>query len=679
MRCDHAVPLWKGEVDRRLIPFVVLALLASVTIVRADTSAMADTSELAGGGDLTELSLEDLLKIDVISVSKHSERLASAAAAVSVVTGEEIRRSGARSIAESLPLVPGMDVARKNANTYSISARGFQSAGDKLQVLVDGLSVYTPLTSAVFWDVLDVVMPDIDRIEVIRGPGATLWGSNAVNGVINIITKSSADTRGGPVHAGIGNELREFGAVRGGTTIGQVGDARFYAQAFDLDDAKLPSGAAAHDGQRQVQGGLRSDWRLSESQQASLSGDLYAGREHSVGAESKQPVEASLNGANLSGRWSIATGARCSASVMFTYDHYRRSISETYSEQRDTADFGIQHQTWIGDHNEIVYGAGYRYTRDRTGGPPLAIIFLPASRALQTWSAFAQDQIYFGPDVVWTLGSKFEHNDFTGYEIEPGTRLGWQLNETWFSWGAVSRAVRTPNRIDSDIAIFCTPPSGFTGLCAPNTTLSIGNPALRSEKLLAYEWGLRYLGSRVWSADLSSFYNDYRNPLSTETTPPFGFMLSNKLKAHGAGGEASLNWRPYRTPDLKAWYSLLAVGDHAVAGSADANGPTTDSGDSPRHQLGLVVSWQPLPDWYLNGSLRYVDKIHQASSPSATSGSVTGPGYAELNLRAAWRLWTALELGLAGENLIHVRHPEYGSESSRSELQRAVLFDVALT
>lgn len=613
--------------------------------------------------DLTELSLEELLDIDVTSVSLRPEPARHAAAAITVLTAEDLHRAGVQSIAEALRLVPGMNVARRNANTYSISARGFQNGGDKLQVLVDGRSVYTPLTSAVFWDVLDTFIPDIERIEVIRGPGATLWGANAVNGVVNIITRSAADTHGGMLQAGGGSELRGLAALRSGSAVGKVGDARFYAKAFERDDSELANGANARDAQRHVQGGMRSDWRLGANQTLSLSGDLYAGTEKAVGALSRAAIENELNGANLNGRWALRTSERGSLSATLSYDQYRRSLPETFREHRETWDLGLQHQTWIGSRHEWAYGIGYRHSHDSTGGAPLAVIFNPDSRELQTFSAFVQDQIHFGDNLTWTLGTKFEHNDFTGTEIQPGTRLGWQFHRQWFGWGAVSRALRTPNRLDTDVAIYCPPPDGIPGLCGPDVTLNIGNPDLRPEQLLAYEAGLRYLGGRRWSADVSLFFNDYEDLRSTEVVPPPFGQLDNKLSGEGHGGELALNWRPLDTLRLNASYSYLQLDVKVDGDGTDTRGARTASNGSPRHQAGLLANWQFAPAWSLSGFARYVDAI-ETSSPV--------PAYSELDLHLSWRPWAPLELRLSGQNLLDAQHPEYGPPASRGELQRAV-------
>jgi iron complex outermembrane receptor protein len=629
--------------------------------------------------DLTELTLDDLLKIEVISVSKRAEPVQAAPAAIYVVTGEEIVRSGARSVAEALRLVPGLQVARSNANTYRISARGFDSGGDKMQVLVDGRSVYTPLTSSVFWDVLDTFLPDIDRIEVIRGPGAMLWGANAVNGVINVITRSSADTHGGKVLAAVGNEERAAGAVRLGTTVGGAGHVRFHADAFERDDSELGGGDKSRDGQRHVQAGLRSDWSLAPAHTLTVSGDIYDGSERAAGAVSRGPISTELGGANVNARWSWAAGAGNQVSAELSFDRYRRETPETFSERRRTLDFGVQQDAHLGARSDLTWGLGYRDTHDDTGGPPFAIIFSPGARTLRTWNVFVEHQLRFAGDrAVWALGSKLEHNDVTGFEVQPGTRIGWKMSPSWFTWASVSRAVRTPNRLDQDIAIFCQPPLDAVIGCAPGGRVPIGSRDFASERLTAYEAGLRYSDKRFWSADLAAFYNDYTDLRSTERTGPgpVDFRFENKLRGRGVGGEASLTVRPNQRLDLRAWYAYLDLRTGRRADSNDVASGATIEGSTARHHAGLRANWQPEPGWNLASTVRCVGRLPRTGTPSATTGRTDVPGYVELDLRASRRVWSDLELAVVGQNLLHASHPEFGPESSRGEFQRSLILEI---
>jgi len=628
--------------------------------------ACADDTVLAGlPSDLTELSLDQLLRIEVTSVSKRPEPLAAAAAAIHVLTGDEIRRAGVRRLAEALRLVPGLNVAQVDARTYAISARGFNAtSADKLQVLLDGRSVYTPLTSAVFWDVLDTYIDDVERIEVIRGPGATLWGANAVNGVINIVTRSAQATHGTVVSGGGGSEERAFAALRTGAAVGRLGSARIYAKAVDSDPTVRADGSDAQDGWRSQGAGFRSDWRTGGAEALTLSGDLYTSRfgaAPSLVDPDGDPTRA--RGGNLLVRWTHGADAASGWSLQAYYDGYRREIPGVYGERRDTVDLDFQQRLPLGERHALTYGLGYHNSHDRTAGPPdVAIVFLPGSRTLQNPSAFVQDQysLYDGR-LVFTLGSKLEYNDFTGFEVQPGVRVGWQPNEHLFTWAAIARAVRTPNRLDSDIAIFCPPPDGYPGVCGPGL-LRVGNPGFRAETLVAYEWGMRLWSRHALSLDLSTFYNDYSDLRSQEQPDqdnPF-IRFANNVAAHSYGGELVLGWYPLSSIGVQSWYGLLRIDAQTRAGT-DATTAANLEGAAPRHQAGLRVSLQPAERWSVDGFLRYVDELPKDSIPA----------YTELTLRVAWRPLPALEAALVGRNLVDDAHVEFGSTANRKAIQRA--------
>ncbi len=610
--------------------------------------------------DLTELSLEDLMAVEVVSVSKRAEPLQEAAGAVFVISGEEIRRSGARSIAEALRRVPGLHVAAADTSSYAISARGFNSTtADKMEVLIDGRSVYTPLFSGVFWDALDTHMADIERIEVIRGPGATLWGANAVNGVINIVTRKASAADGTLLSLSGGNELRAQGALR---TTARIGDGamRIYAKAFELDDAVHADGSRANDGQRQAQAGFRLDLGDPTDLAVTLSGDVYDGRLHDDDALSGARIQTDTSGANLNARLSWGLGDMGSLDLRTYLDTSYRRVPGLFEEKRDTVNADLQHRFGLGDH-ELIYGFGARLSRDETGGPPLLIVFSPPDRTVKIFNAFVQDKISFaGGRVKWTIGSKFEHNDFTGFEVQPGTRLGWVVDERWFTWSALSRAVRTPNRLDHNIAIFCPPPDGLPPFCGPGV-FPIGSPGFESETLTALEWGLRYTDHATWSADLALFLNRYDKLRTTEATPPFG-AFANRAEAQSLGGEISLTWRPAEQVELRGSYSYLGLDISTDPGSTDPDGDAREDTD-PRHQATLRLNWQPAPVVNLDAFVRHVSRLETTEVPA----------YTELNLRLGWRAHPTLELALIGDNLLDAQHPEFGQAGpDRVELQRSV-------
>jgi len=615
----------------------------------------APAAAAKAAADFTGLELEQLMAMEVTGVTRRAESYAHSPAAVFVLTGEDIRRSGARSIAEALRLVPGLFVGRSNAQTYAVGARGFSAGNsDKLQVLVDGRSVYTPLTSAVFWDVLDTYLPDLERIEVIRGPGATVWGANAVNGVINIVTRPTSETQGTHVHLGGGNEEKAFGGFRSGRPLGDWGHGRAYAKAWERDASRLAGGGDAADGQSQVQAGSRIDAALGRWGRLAASGDIYQGNQHS------STGDVAVAGRNLGAEWTYAWAQAGDTHLRFYYDGYERDIPGVFAENRDTLDLSLLHnQSPLGRHRLSV-GGGARLSRDETGGPPRLIIFDPQDRSLRSYSLLLQDSIAWGTGGSLILGGKLEHNDLSGYEFQPGARLGWPVSEQVFSWLAVSRAVRTPNRLDHDIAVFCTPQAIAAGLCqTEGEVVRIGNRGFDSEELIAYEAGLRSQWADSVLVDVALFYNDYEELRSVEP----GLRFDNGLEGHGYGGELSVSYHWSRALGLQLFYSYLQLRIERQPGSADPTTVATLEGSSPEQQAGLRVSAQPLPALQLDAFLRHVDRL-PAQGVDA---------YTELRLRAGWWLRPNLELSLAGDNLLDASHAEFGSNrATRGEPQRSL-------
>ncbi|HVT34149.1 MAG TPA: TonB-dependent receptor plug domain-containing protein [Nevskiaceae bacterium] len=628
--------------------------------------------------DLTQLSLDDLLKIQVVSVSKKAEPVGEAAAAVFVLSGDDIARSGVHRIADALRMVPGLQVAQPNANNYDISARGFANTGDKLEVLVDGRSVYSPLTSSVFWDVLDTYLPDIERIEVIRGPGATLWGANAVNGVINIVTRSARDTVGAAADVYGGNELRYGGSARLGLRTGDNGALRLYAQGHSLDGAARADNSALADGMNEARAGFRGDWQLGSGSLMATGGGYEATENFNTVSTSGTlgaPVEADRSGGHLLARYECCAQVDGGWSLQASYDGYRVNEPTAYAEQRRTGTLDFQQQWLLGTRHTLIYGAAMKFSRDSTAGPPMAIIFDPAARTLSTYSTFVQDQVSLldGAGTL-TLGSKFEHNSLSGFEVQPGVRFGLKVTPALFSWASISRAVRTPNRIDDDVAIYCPPPAGFPGVCGPGV-FRIGNPDEDSEKVVAYEWGARLRTGATLSWDLASFFNDYTHLRSTEPGAALPHF-ANELDGHGYGAELAVVWKPLQQLELRPWYSYQALHIHQRPGGADMTAPANDEGSAPHHQAGLRVLYEPAPRWNVDAYLRYVSRLAQTSTPSASSGPTSVPAYTELSLRVARQLGSGLELSVAGDNLLDAQHAEFGASASRGELQRSLLLEL---
>ena len=447
------------------------------------------------------MSLEELSNLVVTSVSRRPQSLAEAASAIQVITGEEIRRSGATSIPEALRLASNLQVGQLNGNNWAISARGFNSTvANKLLVMIDGRTIYSPLFAGTFWEAQDVPLYDVDRIEVISGPGGTLWGANAVNGVINIVTRSASETQGLLVRAGGGNELREDGAIRYGGTAGST-SYRVYAQYAGRDAADLPSGADIGDGSNVGQAGFRLDWASGDGDVLTVQGDA-----NEVHTDNPFTDDSTSRSQNILARWRRQFSATSELQVQAYYDRALRRVPSSYGDDLQTFDIELQHRFQAGSRHNIVWGLTYRAEHDDFDNVVYALD--PPHRTLHRPGGFFQDEIALLPDSLHlTVGTKVEDNEYTGAEWQPSVRLAWSFNEDSLLWGAVSRAVRTPSRIDRDLANRTRPP--FTA----------GNPDFESEKLIAYELGLRTQPSRPLSLSLATYYNDYDDLRSFEPPP----------------------------------------------------------------------------------------------------------------------------------------------------------------
>ncbi|TMB86911.1 MAG: hypothetical protein E6J45_13170 [Chloroflexi bacterium] len=423
-----------------------------------DTSAQRPDSTLSAEA-LKKLSIEQLMNLQVTSVSKRPERLSQTASAIQVITRDDMRRSGASSLPEVLRLATNLQVAQVDARQWAISARGFNSTtANKLLVLIDGRTVYTPLFSGVFWDVQEVPLTDVDRIEVISGPGATLWGANAVNGVINVITQGAKQTQGLLLSGGGGTEQRAFGTVRYGGALGSSVRYRIYGRGFGREATALPSGQDAADDWHLGQGGFRMDWDASNVNRVTLQGDLYDGR-----IAQRSAGDITVGGGNVMAKWSYTISDRSSLAAQLYYDRTHRHIPGTFGEDLDTYDVDLQHRARLGVRHDVVWGLGYRLSNDRVANSS-ALAFLPPQVARQWFTGFVQDEIALVPNRLHVaLGSKIEHNDYTGFEIQPSGRVNWGLSPSGTLWAAVSRALRTPSRIDRELFAPAQPPYFLAG------------------------------------------------------------------------------------------------------------------------------------------------------------------------------------------------------------------------
>jgi iron complex outermembrane receptor protein len=619
-------------------------------LLAAAPALPAQEAQRPPASDLKRLSLEELMEIDVTSVSRRSEPVSGAAAAITVITGEDIRRSGATNLPNALRISAGLQVAQSNGNTWAISSRGFNTTtANKLLVLIDGRSIYTPLFSGVFWDVQDVPLEDIERIEIIRGPGATLWGANAVNGVINILTRSARDSQGTLVSLGAGNEQRALVTARQGGTLANGTAYRVYGRYSYMDSLALASGDGAHDPLRRGQAGFRLDREDGGAGAFTFQGEAYHGL---TGQTVVVTADTVLDGANLVGRWTRNYSENSGTDLQVYYDYTHREIPLWFEEHRHTLDVDYQHRLPFGSRHEVVWGGGYRVTHDQVGNSP-GVAFLPDSVTESLFSAFAQDEIALATHVRLTLGTKLEHNHWTGFELQPSARLAWTPNEHRTLWGAVSRAVRTPTRYDEDIIFFNA---------AGGVTLQ-GSPSFQSEELLAWELGYRIQPRTGLLVDIAAFYNVYDNLRSYEPTAPpavFPYHFGNKLEGDTWGIEmrASLQATPWWR--LHAAYTYLGKDLALDPGSYDPTDGKLE-GNDPRSRFVLRSQMDLARGFELDGTLRYMGRL-----PSPVV-----PAYTELDLRLGWHATDRLELSLVGQNLLHARHPEFGAPTPlRHEVQR---------
>jgi len=665
----------KSARQRRLARLGVGAglLAAAMVVVRAEEGTAAAPSAPLGEptpskdteGPLAyrKMSLEELMSLDITSVSKHSEPYRDAPAAIQVITEDEIRRSGATSIPEALRLADNLEVARKNSHDWAISARGFNTElSNKLLVLIDGRTVYTPLFSGVFWDEQDYLLADIDRIEVISGPGGTLWGANAVNGVINITTKSAKETQGTYLEAGGGSTLRDFGGLRYGGSLGTNTFYRIYGKYSDQANEVIANGTGASDGWSRGQGGFRVDSEPSPQNLITLQGDVYASGEHvPTGGSAK------TSGGNLLGRFSHTFSEDSDLSLQVYYDrtHLYDPVPKSafapagiLVNDLDTYDVDFQHRLGLADWNHLVWGLGYRFTRDASQNAP-ALAFRPPVLNQDLFSGFVQDEIKIMRQLSLTLGTKVEHNDYTGFEVEPSARVQWDVATNHMAWGAVSRAVRTPSRIDRD-AFEPNPPPRILG----------DSPHFLSETLIAYELGYRAQIGPRFATSVSGFYNEYDDVRSLGFTPAtiVPLFFQNNLEGSTYGLELSASYQVTSWWRLHGGYDLLKEHLRVKPGQVDLNHALNETSD-PQQQFSLRSSMDLPGNVEFDPMLRWVDTLHN------NNGGVVGtvPSYFELDVRVAWHITKHLELAVVGQSLLHDHHAEYGLPSpNREEIERSV-------
>jgi iron complex outermembrane recepter protein len=625
--------------DRRAVKRTPV-LLAIAALAAARTAA-ADPAVRA----LKELSVDQLLDLEVISVSKRSEPLAAAPASIYVITSEALRRSGATTLPEALRLAPNLQVARIDAAQYAISARGFNNAiGNKLLVLVDGRTVYTPLFSGVFWDQQDVLLQDVERIEVISGPGATLWGANAVNGVINVITRAAQDTTGTLVVAG-GGDAERGGAVRFGSAF-EDGAFRVYARYSELDATRRAGNISLDDAWRRAQAGFRADWKRG-ADTFTLQGDAYDGEaEHRGFVGAFELTAIAVSGANLLGRWQRVLAGGSELRLQVYADHTERDDALFYRPTADIADLDFQHEI-AGARHHVLWGGGYRYGRDDIEAG-FVTIFVPSSRSLSWGNLFVQDDIALRDSLSATVGVKLESNDYTGVEVLPSLRLAWQPAPGTLLWGSLSRAVRAPARYDRDVRFPGFPPY-----------LVVGGPDFKSEVANVIELGYRAQPASTLNFSLTAFAHLWDDIRSGTAIP---VRIENKIEGEIVGLEAWAEYRPFASWLLSAGGTIMEDELRLERGSTDPVGVDNNTLRNDPDYVASLRSRFDLPAGVqLDVTLR-----HTARLPAPVV-----PAYTELDTRIAWQRGTRLELSLVGRNLLHGSHPEYGDAASRAAIERS--------
>jgi iron complex outermembrane receptor protein len=643
---------------------IVCVLAASVPVLAQAVAKPADA--------LKQLSLEELMNVRVTSASRMSEPLFEAPVAAYVITRDEILRSGVRSLPEALRLAPGVEVAREGTHGWSITIRGFNSdLSNKLLVLIDGRSVYSPLFAGVFWDAQDYLLDDVDRIEVIAGPGGTLWGANAVNGVVNVITRAASASADRFVGGGGGNEQRFAGARFAGSPA-QGWDGRGYLKYFERDPSQPTDGSPGYDDWDGYQGGFRTD-RESGTDTFTIQGDAYGGRigsfynrDFTLGTLPGEPVRqrTDTDGQNLLSRWTRRGDGDSEMSLQAYLDRTHREIPQTYTERRVTADVDFQHYFPVGARHTVIWGAGLRYSEDSIDNSAFAA-FTPRSRGDWTASAFVQDKMGLGERAYLTAGTKLEHNDYTGFEVQPNLRLALPLSDRQTAWAAVSRAVRIPSRLDTDLSL--TAPFSVPGLPLPLFVLVNGTGDFDSEEVWSYEAGWRTRFGSGMSLDVAVFHNDYRDLMAQSSGTPFVVpgppaylvipaTIVNGKNADSHGGTLAATWQPADAWRLRFDYTYTDLDVRLHQGIEDP-GARDVEGNTPRHQAALHAFIDLSRGLRLYGGLRYVDELPSQAVPE----------YVSFDTSLQWRPNEHLELSLTGYDLLDPLHPEFGGGAIQIE------------
>ena len=661
---------FRGPTKRKTDGFLSLRALRILTRFALALSCATNAWAQDQSRDLTERSLEDLMNIEVTSVSKKEQKLSRTAAAIFVITREDIRRSGATNIPDLLRMVPGMEIAQINNDTWAISARGLnQEFANELLVLVDGRNVYTPTFGGVFWDAVDVPLEDIERIEVIRGPGGSIWGANAVNGVVNIITQKASETKGALVSGAAGNLEDGLGILQYGSTLGKDTDIRFFAKYHDESSLTSLTGENGGDGWHALRGGFRADTVLSAKDALMTQGDIFLQREGgpvsilpSVTSPGPLNIEAQQNqsGGFFQFVWNHKFSDTSETSLNLSYTGYDiEDIIATLKEGRKTVSADFQDHIAWGSRNDVVWGGSYSYSNSHSIGN-LSVSLTPPNRAIQVFSTFVQDEIALIPDRLFlTAGAKLEHNYYSGFGLMPSARVSYPFSKRQTVWAAVSRALRTPDSLDTGIRFNLGSSPGPGG--TPILTSLFGNPHFKDESLVAYEFGYRTTLSDRVSIDLAAFYNDYDHQQTVEPAAPFPesqpapahivmpSTYRNLARGEEHGIELAANWKLTSRWTLSPGCDFARIHLHTLPGSQDTQTvPETEGSDPHVHaqlrshfELSRRIHWDTSA--YFTGRL-FFQKV---------------PSYARLDTNLSWRLREKISLSVVGQNLLESHHLEF--------------------
>lgn len=649
-------------------PALVLACVLFF-LLSASVSAFCQNEGDVSDNPVKHLSLEQLGNIKVTTASKVPEQAMKTSAAIYVITQEDIQRSGATTIPEALRLAPGVEVARIDANKWSIGIRGFGSRlARNVLVLIDGRTVYTTLLAGTYWEVQNVMLDDVDRIEVIRGPGGTVWGPNAVNGVINVITKSATDTHGALVDAQAGSSLNS------GTLNARFGgharniDYRIYGIGYDRGPQYHPDGIR-FDSWRALQGGFRTDWNSNARDTFTLQGDIYAeGIGEGVTATTyAAPYQqtlygtAPLSGGNVLGRWQRTFSEGSDFQLQAFYDRANRH-ELNFADLRDTYDVDFVDRFRLAGRQQVSWGLGARFSRGENPVIVSGLTFEPNPRTDRLLTAFLQDEIgLIDKRLTLTLGTKFLRTNFTGWQLQPTGRVLWTPSEKQTVWAAFTHAVRTPSDAEENFSLLGYIGPGPGGL--PFFARFNPNRGFRSEQLNGYELGYRQLVRKTLYFDVAAFYNHYSDLFSEDVTgaafvenspgPPHILLpadFGNGLLGTTKGIEFAPEWRPLTYWRLRASYSYLQMAIKKSANSLDiGTGPIVE-GSSPKHEVSLQSGLDFAKVFSLDLTYRYVSTLpaFQVSS------------YSTADARFDWQASREIKLSVVGRNLLQPHHGEVG-------------------